>query len=98
MRSLPIAAAAAAAVVGSALALAQDPAQQKATVASTTTDNKTATKEAAPAPSEFKDLKSRASYLVGFNLAQQLKASGIDFDPEAMLKGIKDVQAGASPR
>jgi FKBP-type peptidyl-prolyl cis-trans isomerase len=96
MRSLPIAAAAAAAVVGSALAFAQDPAQQK----TTTTETKTAAKEAAPAaaPSEFKDVKSRGSYLIGFNIGNQLKAQGIDFLVyEAFVKGIKDAQSGAKP-
>ncbi len=94
MRSLPIAAAAAAAVVGSALAFAQDPAQQK----TTTAEAKTVTKEAAPAiPSEFKDLKSRASYIIGYNLFHQLKGQGIDVDNEALVKGIKDAQAGAKP-
>jgi FKBP-type peptidyl-prolyl cis-trans isomerase FklB len=94
MRLLPIAAAAAAAVVGSALAFAQDPAQKTAA-----TDTKTVAKEAAPAaaPSEFKDVKSRASYIIGFNVVQQFKAQGLDLDPEAVLKGIKDAQAGAKP-
>jgi FKBP-type peptidyl-prolyl cis-trans isomerase len=94
MRSLPIAAAAAAAVVGSALAFAQDPAQQK----TTTTEAKTVAKEAAPAaPSEFKDLKSRASYIIGFNLGANSKAQGVEIDNEAVLKGIKDAQAGGRP-
>ncbi|HEY2155819.1 MAG TPA: FKBP-type peptidyl-prolyl cis-trans isomerase [Isosphaeraceae bacterium] len=96
MRSLPIAAAAAAAVVGSALAFAQDPAQQKTTTA---TETKTATKEAAPAAasSELNDLKSRGSYLIGFNIGNQFKGQGLDIDPDLLTKGIKDALAGTKP-
>lgn len=87
MKPHSIAAAAAVAVVGSALAFGQDPA------------TKTTTKDA-PSPAggtELKDLKSRASYLIGFQIGNGLKAQGMDIDPEILLRGIKEAQAGGKP-
>ena len=84
MRSLPIAAAAAAAVVGSAIALAQDP-KGTATVTETKTAAQEPAKGAAPAAalSEFKDVKLRSSYLIGFDLGSKMKAQGLDIDPRS---------------
>jgi FKBP-type peptidyl-prolyl cis-trans isomerase FklB len=94
MKPLTIAAAAAAAVVGSAFALGQDPAAPP----QGTTTTKTAAKEAPSAlGAELKDLKSRASYLIGFQLGGQFKAGGIDIDPEILVRGIKEAQAGGKP-
>jgi FKBP-type peptidyl-prolyl cis-trans isomerase FklB len=58
------------------------------------------TKKAAPAPApkaagpELKDLKAKASYSIGLNMARNLKAQSIDLDPDLIARGIKDGLAG----
>ena len=77
-----VAATVAAALVGSALAFAQEP---KAAPAAA---------PAAAAPSEFKDLKSKASYALGQNMGKAFKTQGVDLDPDLLAKGIKEGLAG----
>ena len=92
MKPLTIASAAAAAVVGSALAFGQAPAPAPP---QGTTEVKTAAKEVpAPSDSGLKDVKSKASYIIGFNIGTQFKNGGADIDLDVLLRGIKDAQAG----
>lgn len=46
---------------------------------------------------ELKDQKSKVSYAIGLNIGNNFKTQGVDIDYDLMLKGIKDVQAGARP-
>lgn len=43
------------------------------------------------------ELKSKASYALGLNISQSLKAQGVEIDPEQMAKGIKDGLSDAAP-
>lgn len=43
----------------------------------------------------FKDEREKASYAVGLNLGNNWKRGDIDLDPDAVLRGIKDVYSGA---
>lgn len=100
MKRLAIAAAVAAAAVGSTLALAQDPAPpQPQGTTTTTTTTKTTAKEAAPAASgpELKDVKSRASYIIGYGIGNQFKSQGMEVDYDVLVRAIKDGQAGVKP-
>ena len=73
----------AAALVGSALVFAQEP--------------KAAAPGAAPAAagSDFKDLRSKASYALGQNMGKMFKIQGVDIDPDLVAKGLKDGIAGS---
>ncbi|MFA5072314.1 MAG: FKBP-type peptidyl-prolyl cis-trans isomerase [Nitrospirota bacterium] len=42
-------------------------------------------------------LKEKQSYAIGINTGKNFKRSGIDIDPEMLLRGIKDAQTGATP-
>jgi len=53
-----------------------------------------ASKAAGKASGELKDLKQKASYGIGVNIARQIKGSGMDFDPEVLARGIRDALAG----
>ncbi|CAB4817661.1 unannotated protein [freshwater metagenome] len=44
------------------------------------------------------ELKNKASYAAGLNIGQNLKAQGVDIDPEEMAKGIRDGLSGAKPK
>jgi FKBP-type peptidyl-prolyl cis-trans isomerase FklB len=46
---------------------------------------------------EEKTLVQKASYLIGYDFAQSLKADSIDIDMEQLFKGIKDASSGAAP-
>ena len=72
-----------AAVLTSTPALAQDAPKAKA--------------PAAPASAELKDLRAKASYSIGLNIGNSMKAEGIDIDPDLIAKGIKDILSGAKP-
>jgi FKBP-type peptidyl-prolyl cis-trans isomerase FklB len=49
--------------------------------------------QAEPA-SPFKDQKAKTSYALGMNIGNGLKRQSIDVDPDILVQGIKDVQAG----
>jgi FKBP-type peptidyl-prolyl cis-trans isomerase len=55
--------------------------------------------DAATEQQEFtaETLNQKASYLIGYNLIQDLKASGVDFDQEQLIKGIQDAIGGNPP-
>lgn len=56
------------------------------------------TKETAPLQQiEEKTLVQKASYLIGYDFAQSLKADSIDIDMEQLFKGIRDASSGAAP-
>lgn len=42
-------------------------------------------------------LAEKASYLIGYNLIQDLKANSVDVDIDQLLKGIQDANQGAQP-
>lgn len=46
----------------------------------------------------LKEDKDKASYSVGYKVGNDLKRQGIDFNPEALVKGINDALTGAAPR
>jgi len=76
-----------AAVLTSALAIGQDAAKPKAA----------ALAPAAGGSAELKDLRAKASYSIGLNIGNSMKAEGIDIDPDLLAKGIKDILSGAKP-
>jgi FKBP-type peptidyl-prolyl cis-trans isomerase len=82
---LPLVVTAAAAVIGSALAFAQEP-----KVAPPTT---TTTPPAAAGI--LKDVKSKVSYGFGLQIGKNFKKTGVELDPELIVKGIKDGFADA---
>lgn len=41
------------------------------------------------------DLRLKASYIIGSNIGQQMKADGLDLDLASMMRGIQDGQSGA---
>nr|MBS0020516.1 FKBP-type peptidyl-prolyl cis-trans isomerase [Gammaproteobacteria bacterium] len=45
----------------------------------------------------LKDKQDQVSYSVGYQVGGDLKNQGIDFDPEVLIKGIKDALLGAAP-
>ena len=45
---------------------------------------------------ELKDLKQKASYSYGYTLGKNLKAQGVDIDPEVFARGIADALGGGS--
>jgi FKBP-type peptidyl-prolyl cis-trans isomerase FklB len=47
---------------------------------------------------ELETLNQRLSYIVGENMAHQLKNDGIDLDTDALVLAVKDVLAGNSSR
>lgn len=58
---------------------------------STTPAAKTAT------PMVLKTQKEKASYAVGMNIGKTMKKDGVDMDPAALARGIKDTLAGTKP-
>jgi FKBP-type peptidyl-prolyl cis-trans isomerase FklB len=49
---------------------------------------------AAGAASEFKDLKSKVSYLIGQRIGQSMKQDNIDLDVELVMRGFREAAAG----
>ena len=49
---------------------------------------------AAGGASEFKDLKSKVSYLIGQRIGQSMKQDGIDLDVELVMRGFREAAAG----
>jgi FKBP-type peptidyl-prolyl cis-trans isomerase len=51
---------------------------------------------AAPAggASEFKDLKSKVSYIIGQRIGQSMKQDGIELDVDLVIRGFRDAAAG----
>ncbi len=49
--------------------------------------------------SEFtaESLTEKASYLIGYNFIQELKAGSVDLNLEQLIKGIQDAHSGAQP-
>jgi FKBP-type peptidyl-prolyl cis-trans isomerase FklB len=39
----------------------------------------------------------RASYAIGMSMAKEMKSQGIELDPDAMVRGYKDVASGGKP-
>ena len=48
--------------------------------------------------SDLKDKQDQLSYSVGYQVGGDLKDQDIDFDPDVLLKGIKDGLLGAAPK
>jgi FKBP-type peptidyl-prolyl cis-trans isomerase FklB len=48
-------------------------------------------------PVKVKDEKGRTSYSLGYQMGQDLKRQGVEFDDLAVLRGLKDGQAGVAP-
>lgn len=42
-------------------------------------------------------LRDRASYAIGVNIGTNMKAQGVDIDPQLLARGMQDVFAGAAP-
>lgn len=63
-------------------------------VAQDTTTKPAAKAAAVPTGAE---LKNKASYALGLNISQSLKAQGVEIDPEQMAKGIKDGLSETAP-
>lgn len=59
-------------------------------VASALADDKDTPKGGA----ELKDTKSKASYGLGLTVGRDLKNKGVDFDPDAFARGLRDALAG----
>ncbi len=82
----------------SGLAQQTDAAKPATASPSTSTTKKTATtNKAATATSpsgELKTQKEKASYAIGMNIAHGLKRDGIEVDPAAISRGLKDTLAG----
>ena len=49
------------------------------------------------APVVLKTQKEKASYAVGMNIGKTMKKDGVDMDPTALTRGIKDTLAGTKP-
>jgi len=49
---------------------------------------------AAGAASEFKDLKSKVSYIIGQRIGQSMKQDGIELDVELVIRGFREAAAG----
>jgi FKBP-type peptidyl-prolyl cis-trans isomerase FklB len=49
---------------------------------------------AAAGSSEFKDLKSKVSYIIGQRIGQSMKQDGIDLDVELVMRGFREAAAG----
>jgi len=56
-----------------------------------------ATKEAAPAAGELKDLRAKASYGIGLSIGRNLKGSSVDVDPDLIARGLTDAIKGGKP-
>jgi FKBP-type peptidyl-prolyl cis-trans isomerase FklB len=50
-----------------------------------------------PSASVLKTQKEKASYAIGLNIGGGLHRDGVDVDPNALLRGIKDALSGAKP-
>jgi len=48
-----------------------------------------------PSGVELKDLKQKASYSYGYTLGRNLKAQGVDIDPELFARGLADALGGS---
>jgi FKBP-type peptidyl-prolyl cis-trans isomerase FklB len=46
-------------------------------------------------PAELKTSQDQASYAIGVNIARQLQANGLEVNPEALIRGIRDLLTGA---
>lgn len=60
-------------------------------------------KEAEPAPEVKKEvvldkIESQVTYIVGYNMAKQAKANGVEFDQDVMAAAIQDVLEDKEPR
>lgn len=62
--------------------------------------NEEAKKETAAAPAEVQldSVEKKVTYIVGFNMATQAKANGLDFDKDVMVQAIEDVAGEKEPR
>src|SRR5271157_4234795 len=47
-----------------------------------------------PSGVELKDLKQKASYSYGYTLGRNLKAQGVDIDPDLFARGVADALGG----
>jgi len=76
---------------------AQQPSASKPATASTAP--KPAQKPSAPAPKPLSldTPKEKASYAIGLNIGRSMKKDEVEFDAEAVAKGIKDALSGAKP-
>jgi FKBP-type peptidyl-prolyl cis-trans isomerase FklB len=85
-------------LAASGLAQQTDAAKPATASPSTSTTHKAVTSNkaaAAKSPSgELKTQKEKASYAIGMNIASGLKRDGIDVDPAAISRGLKDALAG----
>ena len=45
----------------------------------------------------MKDVKTRASYLIGFQIGGGLKSQGLEIDIDTFVRGLKEAQAGGKP-
>ena len=77
----PIVAAVGLGLVVGTIALAQEP-------------KKAVAPAAAPAPGGLKDLSAKASYSLGLLMGRNLKAQGVEIDPELFARGVKDSVGG----
>ena len=83
-------------VLGSALAIGQD--TPKAKTAPPAVPATPATASGSPAAAgALKDLKAKASYSIGLNIGNNMKAAALEIDPDLLAKGIKDILTGVKP-
>jgi len=83
-----------AAVLTSALALGQDTPKTKVAAPAPAAP---ATPAAPAASAELKDLRAKASYSIGLNIGNGIKAQNLDLDSDLIARGIKDMLKGAKP-
>src|SRR5262249_24527739 len=77
----------------------KSPAAKAAPAAKTETPAKaqTATTSTATGNSALTTQKEKASYAIGLNMVAGMRKDGVDVDPNAMLKGIKDGLSASKP-
>ena len=46
---------------------------------------------------QFKDLRDKVSYIIGLNIAQQIRTDKMDLDPALLTRGLQDGMSGAKP-
>jgi FKBP-type peptidyl-prolyl cis-trans isomerase len=60
--------------------------------------NKEAKTAAQPAEIKLDAIEQKVTYIVGYNMAQQAKANGLEFQKDIMATAIQDVLEGKEPR
>src|SRR5690606_23278137 len=60
--------------------------------------NKEATTSSAPADVKLDSVEQKVTYIVGYNMAKQAQANGLDFERNVMSVAIQDVLDGKEPR